>query len=61
MDFVNRERNQHISKFSNVISVTILLFQIRSVSKDRLKEKIGNLEQWVVEELIAGLNDVLRY
>ena len=39
----------------------ILLFHIRSVSKERLKKKIGTVKKAVVEELKSGLNDLLRY
>ena len=39
----------------------ILLFHIRSVSKDRLKRKLGVVENQLIEELINGLNDLLKY
>jgi len=46
----------HLSKPSE-----ILLFHIRSVSKERLKRKIGTVKKAVVEELKSGLNDLLSY
>jgi len=39
----------------------VLLFHIRSVSKDRLKRKIGVAKTSVVKELKVGLNDLLTY
>ena len=39
----------------------ILLFHIRSVSKDRLKKKIGYVEKQVVDQLTINLGDILRY
>lgn len=38
-----------------------LIFQIRSVSKDRLKKKLGNVDREVIEQAIKTLNDILRY
>jgi len=37
----------------------VLLFHIRSVSKDRLKRKIGVAKTNMVNELKVGLNDLL--
>ena len=42
-------------------SSEVLLFHIRSVSKDRLKKKLGIVEEPVIKELITNLNDILRY
>ena len=39
----------------------ILIFNIRSVSKDRLVEKIGTIPTKDLELLKAGLGDILRY
>jgi len=39
----------------------VLLFHIRSVSKDLLKKKIGYVEDGVISQLITNLNDILRY
>ncbi len=39
----------------------ILIFHIRSVSKDRLVEKIGSISATELEQLKVGLGDVLRY
>jgi mRNA interferase MazF len=42
-------------------SSEILIFHIRSVSKDRLVEKIGSISTTELEQLKAGLGDILRY
>jgi mRNA interferase MazF len=39
----------------------ILLFHIHSVSKSRLKRKIGKVGRHVIESLHSGLNDIMRY
>jgi len=39
----------------------ILVFHIRSISKDRLVEKIGEITPEQLEKLKVGLNDILRY
>jgi len=39
----------------------ILVFHIRSISKDRLVEKIGEITPEELEKLKAGLDDILRY
>lgn len=39
----------------------MLVFQIRSVSKDRLVERIGNIEPEELQRSIKTLNDVLTY
>lgn len=39
----------------------ILPFQIRTLSKLRLKKKLGEITEKQLEELIEALNDVLRY
>jgi mRNA interferase MazF len=39
----------------------MLVFHIRSVSKDRLVEKLGSTEPSELEGAIKTLNDILRY
>jgi mRNA interferase MazF len=39
----------------------ILIFQIRSISKERLKEKIGTIEPAEIEKIKTSLNDIMRY
>jgi mRNA interferase MazF len=39
----------------------ILVFHIRSVSKDRLVKKIGKISEDQLKLLKAGLDDILRY
>ena len=39
----------------------ILVFHIRSVSKDRLVRKIGNITKDELDSLKSGLDDILRY
>ena len=39
----------------------IMIFHVRSVSKDRLVKKIGNITEKELSELKLGLNDILRY
>lgn len=39
----------------------MLVFHIRSVSKDRLVEKIGSIETEELQRSIRTLNDILRY
>ncbi len=39
----------------------IMLFHIRSISKDRFNSKIGNIKPTELQELKIGLNDILRY
>ena len=39
----------------------MLIFHIRSVSKDRLVEKFGNIESSELERAIKTLNDILKY
>ncbi|HAD97553.1 MAG TPA: transcription elongation factor GreAB [Cryomorphaceae bacterium] len=39
----------------------ILTFHIRSVSKDRLKKKIGAITRQQLDDIKLGLNDILRY
>lgn len=39
----------------------VLTFHIRSISKKRLKRKIGQLSSEQIVELKKGLNDILRY
>jgi len=39
----------------------ILVFHIRSISKDRLVKRIGHITSEELEKLKSGLNDILRY
>lgn len=39
----------------------MLIFHIRSVSKDRLVEKVGTVSQDVLDLAMKTLNDILRY
>jgi mRNA interferase MazF len=39
----------------------LLVFHIRSVSKDRLINKIGSIDQVEIEKTIKTLNDILKY
>jgi mRNA interferase MazF len=39
----------------------MLVFHIRSISKDRLVERIGNIETEELQHSIRTLNDILRY
>jgi len=39
----------------------IIVFQIRSISKDRLIRKIGAITEKQLSELKLGLDDILRY
>jgi len=39
----------------------IMVFHIRSVSKDRLVKKIGSITENQLRELKQGLDDILRY
>lgn len=39
----------------------VLTFHVRSVSKDRLKNKLGSIAQKDVEFVKSTLNDILRY
>jgi mRNA interferase MazF len=39
----------------------VLVFHIRSVSKDRLVEKAGNIEKNELAQAIKTLNDILTY
>ena len=39
----------------------ILLFHIRSISKERLIKKAGDISKKQLDELISNLNDILRY
>jgi mRNA interferase MazF len=39
----------------------MLIFHVRSVSKDRLKEKLGNVEDHHMKLAIKTFNDILRY
>ncbi|UXP34124.1 type II toxin-antitoxin system PemK/MazF family toxin [Reichenbachiella agarivorans] len=39
----------------------VLLFHIRSVSKERLQHKIGDINKDQLQELKQGLDDILRY
>jgi mRNA interferase MazF len=39
----------------------IMVFHIRSVSKDRLVKKIGRISEEQLKQLKAGMDDILRY
>jgi mRNA interferase MazF len=39
----------------------ILIFHIRSLSKERLSKKLGRVAQSELDELKKGLDDILRY
>ena len=39
----------------------MLIFHIRSVSKDRLKEKLGNVDDQDMNLAIKTFNDILKY
>ena len=39
----------------------MLIFHVRSVSKDRLIERVGNIDQSELERSIKTLNDILKY
>ena len=39
----------------------IMIFHVRSVSKDRLVKKIGSISEKQLSELKLGLDDILRY
>ena len=39
----------------------ILIFHIRSISKDRLVRKIGNISMTEITHIKRGLDDILRY
>lgn len=42
-------------------SSEVLVFHIRTVTKERLKKHIGTVESSELQELISGLNDILKY
>jgi mRNA interferase MazF len=39
----------------------VLVFHIRSISKERLIRKIGTISETELEQIKAGLGDILRY
>lgn len=39
----------------------VLTFHVRSISKERMIQRIGKVENAIVEELKISLNDLLRY
>ncbi len=39
----------------------VLVFHVRSVSKDRLKKKLGSIDKQQLTEIKQGLDDILRY
>jgi len=39
----------------------IMVFHIRSISKDRLVKKIGKISEEQLKQLKVGLDDILRY
>lgn len=43
------------------IESEMLMFHIRSISKDRLTKKIGIIESSEIERAVKTLNDILKY
>ena len=39
----------------------VITFQVRTISKHRLIKKLGIISEAEIDEIIIGLNDVLRY
>ena len=39
----------------------ILTFHIRSITKERLKQKVGKISERELEDIKSGLNDLLKY
>ncbi len=39
----------------------MLIFHLRSISKDRLVQKLGNVDAAVLERSMKTLNDILKY
>ncbi len=39
----------------------IISFQIRTLSKQRLIKKLGKITKFQLDQVIAGINDVLKY
>jgi mRNA interferase MazF len=39
----------------------LLVFHVRSVSKDRLVRKVGSIQSNELEQALSTLNDILRY
>jgi mRNA interferase MazF len=39
----------------------IMIFHVRSISKERLVKRIGSISQEQLKELKQGLDDILRY
>ncbi len=39
----------------------VMIFHVHSVSKDRLKKKIGSIDKLQLKEIKQGLDDILRY
>lgn len=53
---LNPDKNNGLAKRSEV-----LIFHVRSISKDRLVKKIGKISIEELTILKQGLNDILRY
>jgi mRNA interferase MazF len=53
---INKSSENGLSSDSEIIS-----FQMRSVSKQRLIRKLGNITNSELNQVIEGINDVLRY
>jgi mRNA interferase MazF len=50
------------SKTNGLINQSeILVFHVRSVSKNRLVKKIGTITNEELKQLVTGLNEMLRY
>lgn len=39
----------------------LLVFHVRSLSKDRLRNKVGDIEPREIQSVIKTLNDILKY
>jgi mRNA interferase MazF len=53
---VKKSRNNGLTADSEVLT-----FQIRTLSKKRFIKKIGKITDEVLQQIFAGLSDVLRY
>ena len=53
---LKKDKNNNLSQDSEVI-----VFQIRTLSKDRLTKKTGKVLPDQLQDIVFGLNEVLRY
>ncbi len=65
-DYLNQKNKGNIvlePGKENILKKTseILIFHIRSISKDRFIKRIGKIKASEVQELKNNLNDILRY